>query len=56
MKEKILFHGTKTEYIVSILKTFIDIGKNTVSKMGKGFYLSDILDIMDIWKKKNSNT
>ena len=52
MKEKLLFHGTKTEYIVSILKTFIDIGKNTASKMGKGFYLSDILDVSWIYGKR----
>ena len=54
MKEKILFHGTKTEYIVSILKTFIDIGKNAVSKMGKGFYLSDILDVSWIYGKRKT--
>ena len=36
---------TKTDYIVSILKTFVDINKNTASKIGKGFYLSDILDV-----------
>ena len=49
MKEKLLFHGTKTEFIVSILKTFIDIEKNSCSKMGKGFYLSDILDVSWIY-------
>ena len=49
MREKILFHGTKTEFIVSILKTFVDIGKNTASKIGKGFYLSDILDVSWIY-------
>ena len=51
-KEKILFHGTKTEYIVSILKTFIDIGKNKASKVGKGFYLSDLLDVSWIYGNK----
>lgn len=55
VKEKLLFHGTKTEYIVKILKTFIDIGKNTASKMGKGFYLSDILDVSWIYGKRERN-
>ena len=49
MREKILFHGTKTEFLVSILKTFVDIEKNRYSKMGKGFYLSDILDVSWIY-------
>ena len=47
MRERLLFHGTKIEYIVSILKTFIDIGR--ASKEGKGFYLSDLLDILLIY-------
>ena len=52
MREKLLFHGTKTKYIVSILKTFIDIGKNRASKVGKGFYLSDLLDVSWIYGNK----
>lgn len=55
VKEKLLFHGTQTEHIVSILKTFIDISKNKVSKMGKGFYLSDILDVSWIYGKGEKN-
>ena len=56
MREKLLFHGTKTEYIVSILKTFIDIGKNRASKVGKGFYLSDLLDVSWLYGNKQENT
>ena len=56
MREKLLFHGTKTEYIVSILKTFIDIGKNRTSKVGKGFYLSDLLDVSWLYGNKQENT
>ena len=52
MKEKLLFHGTKPEYIVTILKTFIDIGRNTTSKVGKGFYLSDLLDVSWIYSNQ----
>ena len=44
MKEKFLFHETKTQYIANILKAFIDINKNRITKLGKGFYLSDLLD------------
>ena len=40
-----LFHGTKNKYLVSILKTFIDIEKNTAYKLGKGFYLSDLFEV-----------
>ena len=53
MREKLLFHGTKTEYIVSILKTFIDIEKNNISKVGKGFYLSDLLDVSWIYGNRS---
>ena len=55
MREKILFHGTKTEFLVSILKTFVDIDKNSVSKMGKGFYLSDILNVSWIYNNRCTN-
>ena len=54
MREKLLFHGTKTEYIVSILKTFIDIGKNTATKAGKGFYLSDLLDVSWLYNNRKN--
>ena len=52
MKEKLLFHGTTPEYIVSILKTFINIEKNKRCKVGKGFYLSDLLDVSWIYGMK----
>jgi hypothetical protein len=55
MREKILFHGTKTEFLVSILKTFVDINKNQCSKIGKGFYLSDILDVSWIYGNRTLN-
>jgi len=45
IKEQLLFHGTKNEYIVSILKTFIDIEQNKGNKLGKGFYLSDLFEV-----------
>ena len=45
VKEQLLFHGTKNEYLVSILKTFIDISKNTCNKIGKGFYMSDLFEV-----------
>jgi hypothetical protein len=44
-KEQLLFHGTKNEYLVSILKTCIDINKNNAYKLGKGFYLSDLFEV-----------
>ena len=51
-EEKLLFHGTKVEYIVSILKTFVDIDRNTTSKLGKGFYLSDLFEVS--WRYRSS--
>ena len=54
MKEKLYFHGIKPEYIVSILKNSIDIDRNTTIKVGKGFYLSDLLDVS--WIYSNNNT
>ena len=54
MKEKIYFHGTIPKYIVSILKTSIDMSKNRVNKVGKGFYLSDLLDVS--WIYSNDST
>ena len=51
-EEKLLFHGTKVDYIVSILSTFIDIDRNTCSKLGKGFYLSDLLEVS--WRYRSS--
>ena len=51
-EEKLLFHETKLEFIVSILKTFVDINKNTNYKLGKGFYLSDLFEVS--WRNRNS--
>ena len=45
VKEQLLFHGTKNNYVVSILKSYIDISKNNTNKLGKGFYLSDLFDV-----------
>ena len=53
MKEKLYFHGTKPEYIASILNNSIDINKNTKIKVGKGFYLSDLLDVSWIYSNRN---
>ena len=52
VEEKLLFHGTKVEYIASILKTFVDIDRNTCTKLGKGFYLSDLFEVS--WRYRNS--
>ena len=52
VEEKLLFHGTKVEYIASILKTFVDIDRNTSTKLGKGFYLSDLFEVS--WRYRNS--
>ena len=38
VEEQLLYHGTKVDYIVSILSSFIDINRNTCTKLGKGFY------------------
>ena len=51
-EEKLLFHGTKVEYIASILKTFVDIDKTFSNKLGKGFYLSDLFEVS--WRYRNS--
>ena len=56
IKEQLLFHGTKNEYLVSILKTSINIDKNTANKIGKGFYLSDLFEVSwryGNWEKKD---
>ena len=53
MKENLYFHGTKPEYIASILNNSIDINKNTKTKVGKGFYLSDLLDVSWIYSNRN---
>ena len=53
MKEKLYFHGTKPEYIVSILKDSININKNTLTKIAKGFYLSDLLDVSWIYSNNS---
>ena len=53
-EEKLLFHGTKVDYIVSILKTFIDINRNTCTKLGKGFYLSDLFEVS--WRYRSSTS
>ena len=52
VEEKLLFHGTKVEYIVSILKTFVDIERNECTKLGKGFYLSDLFEVS--WRYRSS--
>ena len=54
MKEKIYCHGTIPTYIVSILKTSNDMSRNTLTKVGKGFYLSDLLDFS--WIYSNDST
>ena len=36
--EKLLFHGTSNKFTVLILKTCIDISRNTSCKIGHGFY------------------
>ena len=54
VEEKLLFHGTKEDFIVSILKTFVDIKKNKIYKLGKGFYLSDLIEVS--WRYKNSSS
>ena len=53
-EEKLLFHGTKVDYIVSILKTFIDINRNTCTKLGKGFYLSDLFEVSGRYRSSTS--
>ena len=50
--EQLLFHGTIVESIASILKTFVDIEKNQCSKIGKGFYLSDLFEVS--WRYRSS--
>ena len=54
VEEKLLFHGTKEDFIVSILKTFVDIKKNKIYKLGKGFYLSDLFDAS--WRYNSSSS
>ncbi len=53
VEEKLLFHGTKEDHIVSILKTFINIDRNKTYKLGKGFYLSDLFEVS--WRYRSSN-
>ena len=54
VEEKLLFHGTKVDYIVSILSSFIDISRNTCTKLGKGFYLSDLFEVS--WRYRSSTS
>jgi hypothetical protein len=45
VKEQLLYHGTKVDFVVSILNTSIEIDKNKGNKIGKGFYLSDLFEV-----------
>ena len=54
VEEQLLYHGTKVDYIVSILSSFIDINRNTCTKLGKGFYLSDLFEVS--WRYRSSTS
>ena len=52
-ERKTIISWTQPEYIASILYNSIDIDRNKVTKVGKGFYLSDLLDVSWIYSNRN---
>ena len=55
VSQQYLFHGTKKNFIISILKEGFDMDKCQIGKFGKGAYFSDSLDVSYRYSKRSCN-